>query len=187
MNNYNSREFVCMYVPWYCLNKAFRKAIKCNGDLHGLILCVRIAVPQQHRLIMAAYVIVRYRYSRRSIHGVDQSAGAVPHGAVVYPHLLSTEDRHAVAVRYASPPVVTWGVPHHSIPPRPAAIYADPVNDDVAYALHSEARPAVTDADVGSSAVYGLERVHHHLLPRPDSHVMGEHYPQRFVLNDGMT
>ena len=58
----------------------------------------------------------------------------------------------------------------------------DTVDDDVSHVLNSDAR-AAGDVHASSTAVYGLERVHHQLFFQLYDHVTCEDDPQRLVLD----
>lgn len=56
----------------------------------------------------------------------------------------------------------------------------NPVNDNVAHILYSNAR-ATSNVHTYPSTIYGLERVHHKLLLQLDHHVTLENDPQWFL------
>lgn len=107
---------------------------------------------------------------------INQPIRAIRQGAMVHPHVAPAEDRHAVAVGYRPPPVVPWGVPHHSIPALLAIMYVHPMYDDVGDILYGDAWP-IGDVDASAPPINGLERVHDQLLLQLDDHVTCEHDP----------
>jgi len=108
---------------------------------------------------MMRHVIVGDGDGSGPMDGVDQPIVAVRQGAVVHPHVASSEDGHAVAVRHGSPPVVPWGGPHHSVPSLLAVVQVDAVDDHVRHVLDGDAG-AAGDVHAGAAAVDGLEGVH---------------------------
>jgi len=112
---------------------------------------------------MMRHVIVGDGDGGGPMDGVDQPVVAVRQGAMVDPHVASSEDGHAVAVRHGSPPVVPWGGAHHGVPSLLAVVHVDAVDDDVRHVLHGDAG-AAGDVHAGAAAVDCLEGVHQKLL-----------------------
>lgn len=51
--------------------------VKGNGDLHVLILCVRVTVSQKHHLVMVGEVVVGNGNGGGPVNRVDQPVAAV--------------------------------------------------------------------------------------------------------------
>lgn len=150
--------------------------IEGNGDLHVLVLSIRIAVSQQHDLIMVRHVIVGNGDRGGPMNRINQPIVAIGQGAMVHPNMAPTEDGHAVAVGYGPPPEVVWGVPHHSVPSLLAIVDVESMYDNVGHVLDGNAWPT-GNVHARSSAVEGLERVHDQLLLEPNRHVALENDP----------
>lgn len=150
--------------------------IERNGDLHVLVLRVTITVTQQHDLVMVRHIIVRNRNSRGSMNSINQSITAVRKRAMIHPNMASPENRNPVSVRQSPPPIMPRRVSNISIPALLAVVDVQTMDDDIRHVLNSNARPA-GDVYIGSSAVDGLERVHHELLFQLNGHVTFEDDP----------
>ena len=74
---------ISMPTSWHSLDQAFSKVIERNGDLHVLVVGIRIAMPQKHHLIMVRHVIVRNRYRSGPINCINQPIFAVGQRAMV--------------------------------------------------------------------------------------------------------
>lgn len=156
--------------------------VKSNGDLHILVLSVRITVPQQHHFVMMRHVIVRNRDRCRPVNGVDQPIVTVRQRAVIHPDMASAEDRDAVAVRQRSEPEMPRGISHVCVPSLLAVVNVQSMNYDVRHVLNRNAGSA-GDVDTGATAVDGLEGVHDQLLFQSNDHVASEDDPKGFVLD----
>jgi len=64
-------------IPRHSLNKAFTEMVKSNGDLHILVLSIRITMPQEHNLIMMCHIIIGYRHCGGPHDGINQAISAV--------------------------------------------------------------------------------------------------------------
>ena len=172
-------------LPRHSLHKPFSKVVEGNGDLHVLVLFVRVAVAQQHDLVMMGHVIVRNGDGRGSMNGINQPIIAIRQRAMIHPNVAASKYRHPITVRYSPPTVMARGVPHISIPSSLAIMYVNPMNYNVGHVLYSNAWPA-GNVNFGASAVDGLERVHEQFFLQFDHHVTCENDPQRFILDNSM-
>ena len=59
------------------------------------------------------------------------------------------------------------------------------MDDDIGDVLYGNATP-ISNVDIDTTAIDGLEAVHDELLLKSDHHVPLEHYPQGFVLDDSV-
>jgi len=160
--------------------------VESNCDLHVLVLSVGVAVAQKHHFIVVSHVIVGDGNGGRPVNGVDQPIIAVRQGAVVNPYVASAEDGDAITVGYGPPPVVAWGVPHHSIPPLLTVMDIYPVDYNIGHILYRNAWPT-RNVHASASSVDGLEGVHDKLLLQLNHHVPGEYDPERLLLNHRVT
>lgn len=60
------------------------------------------------------------------------------------------------------------------------------VDDDIAYILQSNASPT-GNVNISSTPIKSLVAIKDELLRKPNEHVAGEHNPQRFRLNHGVS
>lgn len=155
--------------------------IKGDGDLHVLVLCIRIAVAQKHDFVMMGHVVVGDGDGSGSMDGIDESISAIREGTMVDPDMPPTEYGNPIAVRYSPRAFVAWRVSYHSIPSLLAVMYVDAMDDDVAHVMYGDAWSSC-NVDARTSTVDGFEGVHHQLLIQLNHHVPFEDDPQRLVL-----
>lgn len=135
---------------------------------------------------MVSHVVVWNGDGCGPMDGINEPIFAVGQGAMVHPDVAPAEDRDAIAVRYGPPPVVLWGVAHHSVSAFLAVVYVDAVDDDVGHVLDGDAW-SIGDVHACAPAIDGLERVHDQLLLQLYDHVACEYDPQRLLLDDAVT
>ncbi|RWW17256.1 hypothetical protein GW17_00018818 [Ensete ventricosum] len=114
--------------------------------------------------------------------GVNKPIHAVGHGDMVDPDVARTVDGYAIAVAPGSEAVVVLGVPDHAAVAGLDVMDVEVVDDDIVHELDSDAGAAY-DLDVGAPAIDRLVAVDDQLLGEADVHVVGEHDPERPVLD----
>ncbi|KAF7838224.1 hypothetical protein G2W53_006706 [Senna tora] len=174
----NCREKCSVEVP-------FTEVVKSNSNLHILVLRIRVAMTQQHNLIMVRHIVIRNSNRRGPMNRIDQPIITIRQRAMIHPHVAPSEDRHTVTVRYRPPPVVPCGVPHHSVAPLLAVVYVYAVYYYVRHVLYRDAGPT-RDVHARAAPVDGLEGVHDQLFLEPNHHVAREYDPERLVLDHGV-
>lgn len=85
-------------LPWHSLYEPFAKMIKGNGDLHVLVLRIRVTVPQKHDLVMMSHVVVGDGDGRGSMYGVYESVTAIRKRTMVDPDVPTAKDGHTITV-----------------------------------------------------------------------------------------
>ena len=128
-------------LPRHPLDESFTEMVKRYGDLHVLILSIRITVAQKHDLVMVGHVVVGDGYRVGAMDGVYEAIMAVGEGAVVYPDMARGEDGDAVAIRWGPPPGMLWGVAYVTVAPGLTVVDVEAVDDDVGRVVDGYARP----------------------------------------------
>lgn len=157
-----------------------------NGDLHVLVFCIRIAVAQEHDLVMVSHEIVRDGYGGGSMDGINEAVMAVGQRAMVNPYMPPTEDGHPITIRYSPPAGVVRRVSDVGIPSLLTVMDMETMYDDVTGVMDGNAWPS-SNVNASTPTINCLERVHHQLLLQLDDHVTLEDDPQWLILDHSMT
>jgi len=169
-------------APGHPLHEPPAEVVEGDGDLHHLVLRVRVAGAEQHHVVVVGEVAVGDGDPRGALHHVDEPVLAVGHGDVVDPHVGGLEQRDAVAVGLGPGPDVRRRVAHQAPHGVQHVVDVQVVDDHVPGQLHRDAG-AVGDVHLRAAPVDGLVAAHQQLLRELDDHRLGEDDPQRAWLD----
>ena len=134
---------------------------------------------------MVREVIIRDGDGGGGINRVNEPVSASRHGNMVDPDIGRPKDRNPIAIAPRPEPVMPRGVPYKPSFTRLDIMDVNPVDDHVFHKLQRDSR-AVRDVHFSAAAVYRFVTVHNELLSQTDDHILFEHDPQWFFLNNCM-
>lgn len=137
---------------------------------------------QRTHLIVVGEMVVGDCNSSRAHNSVHKAISAMGQRIVVDPNVTRPKYGNGVTVRHCPPTIMCGGASHHGIPCGFAVMDVKTVYYDICDILDCDAA-SISNVNIGSSPINGLEAVHDELLRQLDHHVTLEHNPERPVLD----
>lgn len=136
-------------------------------------------------LIVVSKMVVRDSDGSGAHDSINKAIRAVREGVVINPDMAGTKDGDSITIGHGSPTKVGWRAANHRIASGFAVVDVETMDDDIGNKLNGYA-PAISNVDICTTTIYGLEAVHDKLLLQSDHHVALENNPEGPVLDDSM-
>ena len=137
-----------------------------DGDFHGGVRGVAIAMAEEHDLVMIGEVVVGDGDERRGVAHIDESIFTRRERVVVDPHIARRE--HANRISIGAPAL--------------AIVNVNPMYDDIAHLFNRNARP-VRDVDIRATPIECLVARYEELRLQCDGHALCKVDPESFLLD----
>lgn len=134
---------------------------------------------------MVCEMVVRDGDGSGAHDSINKAIGTVGERVVINPNVAGTKDGDGITIGHGSPTKVGWRAANHRIACGFAVMDVEAMDDDIGDKLDGNAR-AISNVDIGTTTIYGLEAVHDKFLLQSDHHVTLEYNPEGLVLDDCM-